>query len=605
MKPTVNRRTCAAVLAGLCLLPITSIRAEEETPTLEELVVSALRAPREASTVTSAVSVLDPKELQNEGITQLRDALNASPGIIATSTSGQLGAPANVFIRGTTTNYAQVVVDGMRLSDSNNQLNHALGGTSLYGLGAVEVLRGPQGALYGGESIGGVIWMETPRGSGAPKGAATVEAGSFNSIAASAMYQGQTGDLSYYLSGGYQDTDNDAPHHEFHQAETALRVEGKVDATWTVGSTFRAIDSSGQDLDTLYSYDGNSMLDSALGTVYAMGKISSAWTARFHAGYYQDSYDQDYRDGFSGLPSHYFSDLRASSFSTDHEITLAENLRLLAGAFFHQDDYQSTYSLDQSGERYGVHSTIEWDIIENLTTTASVRWEDYDAYGSELNWKLGAHYHLAATGTSFRANFGSSFRAPTYAELYGLTGNPELKSESALGWDIGVEQKLGAHHTLEVIWFNNRIEDQIAYTSYTSPPANVPGKTTTEGLEFGMNGKWLDNTLNYRVAWTYLHQSLSQQPKHAATASLSWKPIEKALVGIGATHLAERTWGAADPIGAYTVARIFGSYQITDQVKLHARIENVLDEDYELYSGYGSYVKGAGTGFYAGLTIGW
>ena len=608
-----SRRSALALLTLLIQIPAS---AEEDkvapkTDPIEPLIVSALRIPQDASTVTSAVTVLDPVELQNQGITQLRDALNQSPGVIATSTAGQSGAPGNLFIRGTTTKYAQVVIDGMRLSDSNNQLNNVLGGTNTYGLGSIEVLRGPQGAIYGGESIGGVIWMETPYGSGAPHGATTFEAGSFQSIAASSMFQGQSGDLTYHLSGGYQDTDNDAPHHAFHLADTALRVEGKIDSIWTIGTTFRATDSSGEDLDTSYSYDGESHVDSALSTLYAVGKISSAWTARFHAGYYQESYDQGYTydDWFSGLALRdtYFSDLRVGTLSTDHEITLANNLRLLAGAFVHKDTYESTYSPDKKGERYGVHSTLEWDAIENLITSVSLRWEDYDAYGDELSWKLGTLYHITTTGTTLRANLGSSFRAPTYAEVYGSAFNPPstgLDAESSIGWDLGVEQKLGNRHTLEVTWFDNQISDQIAYSSYASAAANITGNTTTDGLEIGLRGDWLDNTLNYRLAWTYLHQSLSDQPKHAATASLAWKPTDKALIGIGATHLADRTWGG-DPIDAYTVARLFGSYQITDSVKLHARLENALDEDYELYSGYGNTVKGAGTGLYAGLTIDW
>ena len=64
------------------------------------------------------MTVLDPQELENQGLLQLRDALNASPGVISTSTGGETGAVGSLFIRGTTTAYSQVVVDGMRLSDS-------------------------------------------------------------------------------------------------------------------------------------------------------------------------------------------------------------------------------------------------------------------------------------------------------------------------------------------------------------------------------------------------------------------------------------------------------------------------------------------------------
>ena len=343
----------------------------------------------------------------------------------------------------------------------------------------IEVLRGPQGAIHGGESIGGVIWMETPRGAGDPSGSVTVEAGSFDSLGTHGMFQGQEGDrFSYYLSGGYEETDNDGPYQHFHQGNTALRVEGKVDSVWTVGTTFRAADS-------YYENSGLSddHFDTALGTIYAVGRISDRWTARFIAGYHQEFYDSDSSAGS------YSSDLRAGSFSTDHEITLAENLRLLSGGFFHHDDYESTanypdplypyYSrADEDADRFGVYSVLEWDAFENLTATAALRWEDYDSYGDELTWRLGSIYHIEPTGTSLRGGVGTAFRAPSYLDLYyennfGAKGNPDLDSQSSLGWEFGIDQKIGAHHSIEVTWFRNLIDEAIDSYAYPSP-VNLP-----------------------------------------------------------------------------------------------------------------------------------
>lgn len=588
--------------------------ALEDSSSLEALIVSALRTPREASTVTSAVTALDPGDLENQGILQLRDALNAAPGVIATSAGGQIGAVSSLFIRGTKTADSQVVIDGMRLSDSNSPLGNLLSGSRTYDAGSIEVLRGPQGAIYGGESIGGVLWMETPRGSGDPHGSTTFEAGSFDSLAARTLFQGQTGKLSYHLSGGYEETDNDGPDQHFHQGSTALRVEGQIDAVWTLGTTFRAVDSFYQNaggFETPFGSDDH--LDSALATVYASGKISDVWTARFHAGYHQESYDSDYLDAWAGTAANYGSDLEAFSISTDHEITLAENLRLLSGAFLHQDSYRITNGVDESGDRYGLHSVLEWKPVRNLTTTGALRWEDYDSYGDEFTWRLGSIYLFEKSGTSLRAGAGRSFRAPSYTDLYydsfWYDPNPELKSQSSIGWDFGIEQKIGARHTLEVTWFSNRIEDAI--DSYYDPEgdftytaANLPGETTTEGLELGLRGDWLADSLGYRLAWTYLHKSLSDQPRNAVTAALDWKPVAKALVGIGFTHLSDHSWGG-DPLESYTLFRLHGSWQATEKVKLHARVENLFDEGYELYSGFGSTVQGAGAGVFAGITIDW
>jgi vitamin B12 transporter len=273
--------------------------------------------------------------------------------------------------------------------------------------------------------------------------------------------------------------------------------------------------------------------------------------------------------------------------------------------------------VDEGGDRYGLHSVLEWDPVEQLTTTAALRWEDYDSFGDEVTWRLGSIYRIEETGTAVRAGFGTSFRAPSYTDLYyfspppfGYIGNPDLEAQSSTGWDFGIEQKLGADHTLEVAWFSNRIEDAIK--SYYDPEgdftytsANLPGTSTTDGLELGLRGNWLDEMLSYRLAWTYLHESLSDQPRNAVTAAMDWKPTSKMLLGMGFTHLSDHSWGG-QPLSSYTLFRIHGSYQLMERVKLHARVENLFDEGYELYRGtFGPPVEGAGTGLFAGVTIDW
>lgn len=592
-----SRRSALALIALLAPFSATAenapATAENENP-LEPLVVSALRVPQDPAKVTSSVTVLDPEALQDQGLYQLRDALNQSPGVISTSTGGQTGALGSLFIRGTTTAYSQVVVDGMRLGDSTTPLGNFLSSARSYDVGRIEVLRGPQGAIYGGESIGGVLWLETPRGVGEPGGSVTVEGGSFHSLDTHATFQGTVNKLSYYLGGGYQETDNDGPDQDFHQGNVALRLEGQLSDVWVVGTTYRGVDAYYNNLGA-----SDDHLDGSLVTLYAVGEISKAWTARFHAGYQQESYDSDSSFG------NYGTDLDAASFSTDQEVTLAENLRLLAGGYIHQSSFQNTIGTDESRDRYGLHAVLEWDILDNLTTTAALRWEDYDAYGDETTWRLGTIYQLAATGTSFRGGIGSSFRAPSYLDLFGSSfgaGNPNLDAESSLGWDLGIVQPIGRHHLLELTWFDNRISDQIQ--SNPTPPVNLSGDTSTNGLELGVSGSWLEDALNYRLAWTYLHESLSDQPRNAVTASIDWAPVEKLLVGIGATGLSDHSWGG-DPIDGYIITRLYGSYQLTDNVKLHARVENALDEDYQLASFFGSPIQGSGSGIYAGITVDW
>ena len=184
----------AGRISAAALFALSSAHAATITE-LEPTIISALRADQPGSSVTSSVTSLDIEALQKEGIQSLRDALNEVPGVISTSTAGQNGAVSSLLIRGTTTGESLLFIDGMRANGAGNELGNLLSTSRLFNVERIEVLRGAQSAIYGGESIGGVVWMETPRGSGEPSAKFHLEAGSFNTFSTHQVYQGQTKDL--------------------------------------------------------------------------------------------------------------------------------------------------------------------------------------------------------------------------------------------------------------------------------------------------------------------------------------------------------------------------------------------------------------------------
>lgn len=562
---------------------------------LDQIVVSALRIPRNAQDVSSIIQVFDPRDWEKRGITQLRQGLNESPGVIATSTGGQTGALGSVLIRGTNTAYSQLVVDGIRLSDSTTQLGNMLAAARTFDLGRIEVVRGAQGAAYGGESIGGVLWLETARGRGEPKGSLFLEAGSFDSYQTAARHQGQVGSLSYFLSGSYEETQNDAPNQDFHQGSMALRLEQTLHSDWQWGMTYRGVDAFFNNL-------GNSddRVDASLVTTYLNGQIQDHWKTYLLAGYHQEFYDSDSKFG------NYGTDMRATSLVNDHEISLSDALTILGGVFAHRSDFVNTIGTDAARDRYGLHLGIEWQSHQAWRHFAAMRWEDYDAYGQETTWRIGSAYEFRPTETTFRCGLGSSFRAPSYLDLFGSSfgaGNPNLHAESAVGWDFGIEQIVAQNHRIQLVAFQNHIKDRI--DSFAKPrPRNLDQDARTEGFEFSWDGRFFADAWRYRLAYTRLLRSLSEQPEHSLHAALDWQAHEKWLVGIGLQSLSSHSWGGADLEG-YMIARLHTSYQIRPDLRLHARCENIANESYLLSNFSGTPIAGAGTGVFAGLTWDW
>ena len=597
-KNTTSRRGLswrAVVARGVIALCVTSSSHAEVEDELDEVVVSALRTPRQASDVASIVTVLDPRNLEKRGILQLRDALNESPGVISTSTGGQTGALGSLFLRGTNTSYSQLVVDGMRLSDSTTPLGNMLGAARVFDVGRIEILRGAQGAAYGGESIGGVLWLETARGVGSPQTSVFAEAGSFRSFSTALRTQGEVGGLSYFLSGAYEETQNDGPNQDFHQGSAAMRLEQRLNQDWQAGLTYRGADS-------FYNNLGRSedRLDTSLVTIYLNGLVMPDWKTSFIGGFHQEFYDSDSTLG------NYGTDMRATNFLNDHEWRLSENLVLLGGAFAHRADFQNTIGTAEVRDRYGFHVGAEWETLPDWRNYAAWRWEDYDAYGQESTWRVGSSYQIKETGTILRSGIGSSFRAPTFLDLFGSSfgaGNPDLRAESSLGWDFGIDQKIADSHRVQVAIFRNEIEDRI--NSFAAPrPINVAGQTRTEGLELGANGRFFSDAVQYRLAWTHLRRSLSDQPRHHINAGIDWQTTEKLMLGIGANALSDHSWGGT-PIDGYIIGRIHAAYQWTENVRLHARWENFTDERYLLSNFFGSPIAGAGSSVFAGVTLHW
>lgn len=582
----------ARALIGLSTTNLVHAEVENE---LTSIVVSALRLPREASDITASVTVLDPRDLEQRGLLQLRDALNEAPGVIATSTGGETGALGSVFIRGTNTAYSQLVMDGMRLSDSTTPLGSMLGATRVFDLGRIEVLRGAQGAAYGGESIGGVLWMETARGVGDPETTLFTELGSFDTINTALRHQGEQNGLSYFLSTAYEETQNDGPQQDFHQGSGAIRLEKRLNHDWQAGMTYRGIDA-------YYNYRGNSddRLDASLVTFYLNGQLQANWKTTVHAGYHQEFYDSD------SLFGNYGTDMRTMSLSNDHEWRLRDNLVILGGVFVHRSDFENTIGTNAARSRFGMHMGIEWEPLPEWKNFVALRWEDYDAYGEETTWRVGSAYEWKASGTILRGGIGSSFRTPSYLDLFGSSfgaGNPDLKAESSLGWDLGIEQKIAPHHRIQVTVFQNTIEDRI--DSFADPmPVNLTGESQTEGVECSMSGRFFHEDWRYRIAWTYLPKSLSDQPRHHINAGLDWQAREKLLLGIGVNSLSDHSWGGS-PIDSYFVARLHASYQVRESIRLHARWENFTNEDYLLSDFFGDATPAAGSAIYCGVTIDW
>jgi len=585
---TIRRSLLA--LAGLTSIHFAAaqdVAKTEDLGELEELVISATKFPTPKSETTAQVKVLDLDKLKERGIYDVRSALNESPGVLSLSTAGEAGSTGALLLRGTATADSQVIVDGMRINDSNGSIaGNFLRAPQVNSFGRVELLRGPQGSLYGGNALGGVLFMETPTGRGEAETTLFGEVGEFETLNTFFSNSGSKDAFSWFVGGGYNGTHNDTSGQDFDQSNYNQRFEFQVNEDVVIGTTLRLIDQRFKNNLTTTNH-----LDETLGTVYVRANLAEDWKASFVLGHYRQNYDS-----VSATNTNY-SDLDRTSISMDHSIALTEKHGIRFGGYLDTNDF-TAYSAsptsvftDVGGHeiRYGGYVGYDWQPLENLITKATLRWEDYAKYGEEVTW-----------------NVGRAYTPPTFLDLYGSTatssvGNPNLEAQESIGWDIGMEQEFLEDHIASVAYFHNHLDNTIN-RPFGKAPSNLTGDTETNGIEVGLNGSFSDSLISYSLAWTYIGKSVNFQPDYYATGSVELQATERLALGVGATYLAERKFSSfANETNSAIIPRVYARYALTDSVMLHARVENVTDEQYELIR-FNNPTNAPGFAFYTGLT---
>lgn len=135
---------------------------DEEAWTLEEIIVTARKRSENIQDVGLAVSAIGKSELERKFTTDIRDLVDISPNLVIDDTAQGPGGVASIYIRGFGVSEVEknfdpavgVVVDGIFLGQMSGGLARSID------LESVEVLRGPQGTLFGRNTIGGVIKLE-------------------------------------------------------------------------------------------------------------------------------------------------------------------------------------------------------------------------------------------------------------------------------------------------------------------------------------------------------------------------------------------------------------------------------------------------------------
>jgi len=614
---TRNASQLARVLllgAGLGFVRL--VGQDVPTVVLPDYVLTATRTPVSLTTTGTALDSLSAADLARMQLNNLTSALAGIPGA-PSSASGASGAATSLFLRGSNSNQTLFLVDGIRANDPNTDYQVTLGGICLGACDNLEVSHGPQSTLYGGEAVGGVVAIRGQRGSGAAHGALSVEGGSFGTIQGAASVQAgdEQGGYTFTISGGH--TDNERANNEFDSTTYALRLDRKLSAKVAIGATWRGFvgvyGSPGAAVGFGANDPDNEERESnQLATVFAEFTPTPEFTHKAVLG------GQDRRyESFNGTSTTLVKNRRAV-LDWQGTYVVSEQHRLTGGLTAEANHTRNTGfgNIDERQQLLALFIQDEWTPVEHVYLTAGLRSDDHDTYGRATTGRATAAWLSADSRWKLRASYGTAFRSPSFLDLYGqdpyYVGNPNLEAEEAKGWDAGVDYFLADKKgVLSATWFDTRISNLIAFDFAVFPGTvkNV-GRARTQGLE--VSGKFsLPGAVDVRLAYTYLEaddlttgERLLRRPRNSGSLDL-WHDFGGGFsAGTGLVFVSDRMDVNAATYATiqgedYTVVRLYGAWQATPRVTIKARVENLLDEQYEQVHGYPML----GLGAFAGVEV--
>jgi outer membrane receptor protein involved in Fe transport len=549
------------------------------TAVQDQVVVAASLGGALAPQTGSSVTVVTQQEIEDEGPETLADALRNVPGV-AINRTGQLGAVTSAFIRGGNSNYNLIMIDGIPMNDFGGGFD--LAPLPVDGVDRVEVMRGPESALYGENAVAGVINVISEPGEGPPHFSFLGEGGSYDTWRLATSGAGLNRGISWAYSLARLSTQGMVPYDTYRNQTSFVslgysRSPRRQFNIHFFGDAGREENPGpwGSDPDGLYP----GIAAAATLQKQNLFGYQANYTEQFSSHFQQVTTVSAATDQFS------FPSPSGNSFTknvrivanTHSEIMVSAKDVLVAGFEFDHDTYKDTYVTDADEvpftlprNTYAFFAENRWNAgnrwflstgvrVDNIRT-GDLPADETDAGRpfipassiTQVDPRISVAYLARQSSSGFfgvtriHGSFGTGIRPPDGFEL-GFTDNPQLKPEKNISFDSGVEQRFwGDKGVLDTTFFYNRYKDQIVtlggsfsnLSTFTS--ANIANSRAyglenslrlhpIRSLEIAAEYSWLNTAilaLNGSESDVQLPFSVGQQlirrPRNSAGYDVTW-----------------------------------------------------------------------------------
>lgn len=606
--------------------------AAQETPQLNDIVVTASGFEQQISSAPASISVISREELERGHFQNVTDALRDVPGVVVTG--GGRGDNGNdISIRGMPSQYTLILVDGRPQNSRESRPNGSAGFEQdwlppLQAIERIEVVRGPMSTLYGSDAIGGVINVITRKVADSWHGNIQLD-----TVLQEDSASGDSRQANFYLSGplvadrlGLQlygrtsERDEDDIENGYEEkslqsltARLSLAASDNHDFTAEAGITE-------QDRRSLV---GRSAPAEGCrgGCTDSIGEYTNSHVALTHSGRFDWGTSETFVQRERSENQSRDIEITNTTAKTSAVIPLGMHM-LTVGASWEEESLEDG-TTNQISDRTAVENSQwalfmedEWMLTDAWALTGGLRLDDDDNYGSHLSPRLYSVWNMTPEWT-LKGGVSTGYRSPNLREITpdwgqvsrggNIYGNPDLEPETSLNKEIALLYGNDAGLNGSLTLFHNDFEDKITRIAcpidicnagpnqFGSDPTyrvNIDD-AVTQGVEASL-GAPLTDTIALTASYTftdseqksgdYAGEPLTQLPRHQVSATLDWDVNARLSQWTKVSYRGEESQPTTGPSQSAIVAPSYTfvdagiGYQLNDSATVNAGIYNLFDE---------------------------
>jgi vitamin B12 transporter len=606
------------------------VSAQQDTTTLDEVVVTANKMAQKQSTTGKVVTVITKADLEKMGNKNLATLLQEQVGVTVNGASNNAGSVQTIFTRGASGGRTLVLLDGIPVNDPsfiNNDLDLNLFATN--SIERIEICRGAQSTLYGSDAIAGVInIITTSKDISKPLQInASAILGSFGNVKNNLQVAGKKNKWTYSArlaqtnSKGFSASIDTTGKNNFDtDAYNGTALHGQLNYAATEHLSFKAFSmynkyKAGVDAGVFRDDRDFTITNSSLlvGTGFVYKKNNWQITGT----YQHNTLDRYFLNDSAHKTSNWFekNDYAAASDYAEifTSVKLSDRLTALLGIDYRKGSYSQNYASISGWGPYNFNdptrfaeqsalygSLLYTSLNKKLTLELGGRTNKHSVYGNNQTFTLNPSFAINANTRMF-ASVSTGFKAPS---LYQISINDKLDPEKATSYEAGLSYQNKTLQT-RLVYFNRQTANGIDYNYINFQYFNYV-KQAVNGLEFEIR-KSITSTLTAFANYTYLqgkettqnritnkdtitYQYLLRRPAHQLNMGVSAQVNTKLRLEVTGRYASKRrdVGGYAAPdvlLASYVTLAANAGYQLNKHWRFTADIQNFTNTKY--YEVYG------------------